>query len=150
GMHFINLAKQDRILSRDSDLKQYFGPAMKFVTSCLYQYEPTPINQAMQDVVFKGHNTTEIEKAYAANHPATVRLLNKQEFQKINPNHPFPYGFYDHITKIWTKLYPQPGEKPPPKKGPPPPQCPPGFHWDGTQCVPDVVVTPQPQCPPGT
>src|SRR5262249_46179411 len=29
-----------------------------------------------------------------------------------------------------------------------PPQCPPGSHWDGTQCVPDVK--PPPQCPPGS
>src|SRR5262249_40871465 len=65
GMHFINLAKQDRILSNDSDLHLYFGPAMKFTTSCLYQYEPTPINAAMQDVVFKGYPVKMIENAYA-------------------------------------------------------------------------------------
>src|SRR5262245_5139577 len=60
GMHFINLAKQDRILSNTADIHQYFGPAMKFTTSCLYQYEPTPINDAMQNVVFKGFNTLQI------------------------------------------------------------------------------------------
>src|SRR5262249_57719305 len=65
GMHFINLAKNGHYLSVDSDLKQFFGPSMKFTTSCLYGYEPTPINQAMQDVVFKGYHVLEIKNHYA-------------------------------------------------------------------------------------
>src|SRR5262249_11886860 len=119
GMHFENLAKQDRILSNDADLKQYFGPAMKYTTSCLYQYEPTPINAAMQDVVFKGYPAKMIEDAYVKNHPAIVKLLSQAEFLAINPNHIFPQGFHDHLVKIWPKLYPQ--QQPPPPPPPPPP-----------------------------
>src|SRR5215472_8080530 len=162
GMHFQNLAKNGHILSDDADLKQYFGPAMKYTTSCLYRYEPTPINASMQDVVFKGYPAKMIEDAYVKDHPATVKLLSEAEFLAINPNHIFPQGFYNHLTKIWNKLYPQPIEKPPPQCPPgfiwdgtqcvpvsiSPPTCPVGFHWDATQCVPDVVTPPQ--CPPGT
>jgi len=37
GMHFENLAKNGHILSRTSDITSYFGPSMKFTTSCLYR-----------------------------------------------------------------------------------------------------------------
>jgi hypothetical protein len=155
GMHFINLAKQDRILSRDYDLKHYFGPSMRFTTSCLYQYEPTPIHDAMQNVVFKGYNTRQIENAYIANHPPTVRFLTKQQFLAINPDHIYPQGFADHIAKIWATLYPQPKEPTPPPPPPPPPtpppptpQCPPGTVWNPQTERCEAIVTPPPPPPP--
>src|SRR5262245_61123104 len=101
GLHFCNLAKNGHILSNDADLKQYFGPSMKFTTSCLFQYEPTPINKAMQDVVFGGEPVTEIAKAYLASNPPWPKLLNKDQFLAINPNHIFPEGYYKHLLNIW-------------------------------------------------
>src|SRR5215469_5559440 len=121
GIHFYNLAITGHYLSSTPDLTNYFGPAMKYTTSCLYGYEPTPVNPYMQAVVFSGAPISTFDNHYFASNPPQPELLTQVQFEQINPGHIFPTGFYNRLQKVWSRLYPTFGQPPPPTPPPPPP-----------------------------
>lgn len=118
GLRIANLAKQGRILSRPSDIAQYFGPAIELTTATLRPDLPQG-TLTLQPVIFAGQPVSGFDRRYynlRSFKPDAV--LSENDFLKLRPGHKYDREFARRVNLIWPRLYPPAQPPAPPPKQP--------------------------------
>jgi hypothetical protein len=116
GLHFAELARQHRILSRQSDIEEFFGPAIAYTAGVLAapgpQLTPELAGEHLNNVIFGGREITGFDRFYFNQKPYKPTLLTEEQYRKQRPDKRFPPVYYRHLVAIANKLSGQPPNQP--------------------------------------